>query len=133
MEKILISFNIKNSFVLQVEVIVVDDPDVTLLLGMQEAVKAELVFHAQSGRIMRMIQPHRANIHIYQATTIFTMPRPSGPKTRGPSIKMAPDNRTYGSDPSGRQQREYFEVQLARFNAYIMVTFGLSGQRAQPK
>ena len=39
---------------------------------MQEAVKAELVFHAQSGRIMRMIQPYGANIHIYQATTIFT-------------------------------------------------------------
>ena len=63
----------------------------------------------------------------------YAMPRPSGPKTRGPSIKMAPDNRTYGSDPIGRQQREYFEVQLARVNAYIMVTFGLSGQRAQPK
>ena len=66
------SFSIKDSFLLQVEAIVVDDPNVTMLLGMQEAVKAELVFHAQSGRIMRMIQPHGANIHIYQATTIFT-------------------------------------------------------------
>ena len=43
-----------------------------VLLAMIVAVKAELVFHAQSGRIMRMIQPHGANIHIYQATTIFT-------------------------------------------------------------
>ena len=66
MEKILISFNIKNSFVLQVEVIVVDDPDVTLLLGMQEAVKAELVFHAQSGRITRSEHPHiPSNNHLY--------------------------------------------------------------------
>jgi hypothetical protein len=66
------SFRVKDSFLLQVEAIIVDDPNVTMLLGMQEAVKAELVFHAQSGRIMRMIQPYGADVHVYQATTIFT-------------------------------------------------------------
>jgi outer membrane lipoprotein-sorting protein len=67
-----VSFNAKYSFLLQVKAIIVDDPNVTMLLGMQEAVNAELVFHAQSGRIMRMIQPYGANVHVYQATTIFT-------------------------------------------------------------
>jgi hypothetical protein len=66
------SFSVKDSFLLQVEAIIVDDPNVTMLLGMQEAVKAELVFHAQSGRIMRMIQPYGADVHIYHATTVFT-------------------------------------------------------------
>ena len=40
------SYNIKDSFLLQADAIVFDDPNVTMLLGMQEAVKAELVFHA---------------------------------------------------------------------------------------
>jgi hypothetical protein len=61
----------RESLLLQVDAIIVDDPNITMLLGMNEAVKAELVFHAQTGRIMRMIQPYGADVHIYHATTIF--------------------------------------------------------------
>jgi hypothetical protein len=61
----------RESLLLQVDAIIVDDPNITMLLGMNEAVKAELVFHAQTGRIMRMVQPYGADVHIYHATTIF--------------------------------------------------------------
>lgn len=50
---------------LVVDVIVVDGPNVPFLLGMKEAVKAELFYDARSGRLMRMFQPYGNEVLIY--------------------------------------------------------------------